>query len=462
MKKRSGAKIFLTIVAALLVVILLAAGGMLAYIVSQMNKVPVEIDDVNASLAAQPMTLRERLRFEDDGSMHFTLDENDVWWFISQKQGADFEEKLAAALAEYHLSYDGIGLTLGGDECFGYLKCHLAFIPVNVRVSLRIQYDGNSITAAAAAIETLGRTFSTEYLLEKFGADLSEPLFSYEPASSFLSQIRSITVGEGTLTVSGPMETRSVSTVDLTEVQLAYSRLMFEDFSFAGPVVASYDQDPAVCYASLLPALQKDASVYGEYLEQLFAMMPAFEIPALANRSINHGFFDRWYGEMDLSAYSSKSTQHDNDFMVAQRFVQSALGRLYTAYKKGELKIRSSQFTLSGKPFTFEALYGDEYTYYSRMIPMESGRLCLVGGGAKKDGIALSSTADSASQFSAEVKRSSIYGLGILMRGADGYPYMLHLKWNPAMSYYDYAAEIVSEADFSTMMNTDVIPVWVP
>lgn len=424
MKKKSPGR---TLLIVLLVIVLLLAGIAAAIffsVKSKLDKEVMHLDNVPAILAEEPASFAERAVFNEDGRVTFRVYKNDVWWILSRMYGADLEEALAQQLSQSGIAYKGMGLNFDGDGAVVDLEAQWSSIRLPLHIYLDLTCEDGQIAVRPERVEIGGKEFGVKELAGRFGYDADALALVYVPESSLLKEIEKIEIGENTISFIGPLETASVGKIKISEERNAVMGLSQEAYADISSVLFDYDPDPALCYASTLPAWSADAASYIDFLEQLYPFLTEAQIRNHVDTEANYGFAERWYQKPDPSVYKQKGDAIYDEYYVNYRFIHSILDELDAAYRAKRVRV--------GTDFDAEKLYGDQYAYYDDAVPLGEAVLCGV-----------------------DAEHAS--GCGLLVRGKDKRPYLLYSSMAGDARIYNVIPLDEAEAE---ELRTAETPVW--
>ncbi len=458
-KNRSFGSVFFSVLGLILLVLIITAVVLFFVVRAKMADAELRLDDVVSYAHSAPDNRTQHLSFSPDAKMTLTFDKSDLWYFLYRYyDGDEWLEKTNETLSGLHLELTGIGMDLSEDGIVFDVEMYHRNTRLAFSVLCKVSCAEGVITARPTDLIILGHKvslsrFTSTKLAKALKITKQNMALTYTPELTFIREIETISLGDGTLSLTGEMATEFLEQNVISSQRIMVMRFSQRDCCYAAPVLADYCDDPAVCYATLLPLLQNDPGLYTEFLDQFFSLKtPKF----LELERKNEGILYRWFPqyredytqisfdvreryELYLSLLSSIA-QYTSDSFAAKKTFAIANGDLF--YKKA--------------PFSFDSFYGGNYGAYRSVIDLENARPCLyirstVGYGSY---LPVSKLIDSEASLSAPVVPDLGYAPGILVRGADGFPYVLAFTGGE-----EFEAIVLDEDRFRELMSSEVFPV---
>lgn len=457
-ENKSFGHVFFSVLGLILLLLVISAVVLFFVCRSGMAKAELHLDNIIRYAQSEPDGGTQHLSFTPDAKMTITLDKSDLWYFLYRYYGEEWLEETNENLSSLHLELTGLGMDIEEDgitfdvEMY-HKKTRLAF-----SIFCKAYCADNTVTVRPADLIVLGRRVSlarfTSTRLAKLLKITKENIaFSYTPELTFMKGIDTIALGDGTLSLTGEMATDYLDQNVISSLRIMIMRFAQKECCYIGPVLDHYSEDPQECYSSLLPYLQADPSVFPVFLDQFFSLKtPKF----MELEKKNEGIIYRWFPDFKED-YTEVSFQVRENYELCYKILKSAAdytSKVFTAKNfsivKGKMQYKKSAFSLT-------SFYGGNYSMYCSVMDLANSRPCLyirstVGYGSYP---AISKIIDSVKSLSTtEVDMDLGYAPGILLRGADNFPYVLAFTGGE-----DYEAIVLEEAYFEQLMQADSFPV---
>lgn len=458
-KNRSFGSVFFSVLGMILLALLITAVVLFFVVRAKMADAELRLDDVVSYAHSQPDSRTQHLSFSPDAKMTVSFDKSDLWYFLYRYyDGEEWLEKTNGTLSGLHLELTGLGMDISEDGIIFDVEMYHRNTRLAFSVLCKISCTEGVITVRPSDLIILGHKvslsrFTSTKLAKTLKITKQNMAFTYTPELTFMREIETISLGNGILSLTGEMSTEFLEQNVISSQRIMVMRFTQKECCYAGPVLDDYCDDPAVCYATLLPLLQDDPGLYTEFLDQFFALKtPKF----LELEKKNEGIVYRWFPqfredytqvifdvreryERYLSLLSSMA-QYTSDAFAAKKTFAVANGEL--TYKKA--------------PFSFDSFYGGYSGAYRSAVDLENARPCLyirstVGYGSY---LPVSRLIDSEASLSCPVVPDLGYAPGILVRGADGFPYVLAFTGGE-----EFEAIVLDEDCFRDLMSSEVFPV---
>jgi hypothetical protein len=229
-------------------------------------------------------------------------------------------------------------------------------------------------------------------------------------------------------------------------------RLMQEDCRYIGPVLDRYLSDPAGCYEPLLPVLQAEPGIFTEFLSEYYTLIPS---ASRGHAEINEGMLVCWVPDF-LDDFTSDVFQVREDYELCFKILKSISSRASTLLSGRSLTVRKGQLLYKNNPVSLESVFSEYYGTYSAYFDLENSRLCFYlrfpyGYPAYSP---LSKLIDEEASVSSPPEKGISYAPSLLLRGADGFPYLLAFTGKD-----DYEIREIDEALYFALHSSEAVPV---
>ena len=455
---KSFGHVFFTVLGLTLLTLIITAAALFFVCKAKMANAELHLDDIIRYAQSEPDSRTQHLSFSPDARMTLTLDKSDIWYFLYRYYGEEWLDDTNETLSTLHLELTGLGLDIGEDGMTFDVEMYHKRTRLAFSVFCKAYSADNIITVRPAELIILGHRISlarfTSTKLAKMLRITKENIaFTYTPELTFITGIETIALGDGTLSLTGEMATDYLEQSTISSLRIMIMRFAQRECCYIGPVLDNYCEDPLVCYSSLLPYLQADPSVFTVFLDQFFCLKtPKF----LELDKKNEGIIYRWYPSFKED-YTDASFEVRENYELAYKILKSAADYTSNAFNAKNFSITKSKLKYKKSAFKLESFYGSNYGMYCAIMDLENSRPCLyirstVGYGSYP---AISKIIDSKKSLSAsDVEMELGYAPGILLRGADNYPYVLAFTGGE-----DYEAMILDEGYFHELMETERFPI---
>ncbi len=455
---KSFGHVFFTVLGLILLTLIITAAVLFFVCRAKMAGAELHLDDVLRYAQSESDSRTQHLSFSADAKMTLTLDKSDIWYFLYRYYGEDWLRDTNETLSTLHLELTGLGLDINEDgmtfdvEMY-HKKTRLAF-----SVYCKAYCSDNVITVRPTHLIILGHRVSlarfTSTKLAKLLRITKENIaFTYTPQLTFMKEIETVALGDGTLSLTGEMTTDYLEQNVISSLRIMVMRFAQKECCYIGPVLNDYCSDPVICYSSLLPYLQADPTVFTVFLRQFFALKsPKFFELEKKNESIIY----RWFPDFK-DDYTDESFEAKENYEIACKILKSAADYTSSSFTAKNFSIAKGKLKYKKSAFKLESFYGGNYGKYCAIMDLENSRPCLyirstVGYG---DFPAISKIIDSKKSLStAGVELELGYAPGLLLRGADNFPYVLAFTGGE-----NYEAMVLDEGYFHELMETEAFPV---
>ena len=456
---RSFGSVFFSVLGLILLALILTAVVLFFVCRAKMADAELHLDDIAAFAHSEPDRRTQHLSFSPDARMTVTFDKSDLWYFLYRYyEGEKWLEDTNNTLSELHLALTGLGMEISEDGIIFDVEMVHRNTRLAFRVACKVSFADGVITVRPNDLIVLGHKislsrFTSTKLAKLLHITKQNIAFTYDPELTFLKQIETISLGDGTLSLTGEMATEYLEQNVISALRIMVMRFSQRDCCYAAPVLADYCDDPRICFATLLPLLQDDPGIFTEFLDQFFTLKtPKF----LELESKNEGILYRWFPQY-REDYTQISFEVREEYEVSCKILKSiALYSSEAFSAKKTFSVLNGALTYKKAPFAFDSFYGYNFGTYRSIIDFENARPCLyirstVGYGSYPP---VSRLIDSEVSLSAPVVPDLGYAPGILVRGADGFPYVLAFTGGE-----EFEAMVLEEEYFRQLMDCEVFPV---
>ncbi len=457
-KKKSFGHVLFSVIGWLFLVVILALAAALFLIRDKLAKEPLVLDDIRTCAETASTGSANHLSFDADANMTLAFDKNDLWYFLLHYYGEDWIEEKNESLSAIHLRLTGLGLELTEENGIvldveaEFFRSRLAF-----RVPCRMTFSDGTLTVRPVDVVILGHSISVNRLASSRLAGIlqirkEDLLFTYTPELTFLESIDSVHIGNGTASFKGKLASAWLEQNVISSSRITVMRLMQEDCRYIGPVLDRYLSDPAGCYEPLLPVLQAEPGIFTEFLSEYYTLIPSAS-RGLAEK--NEGMLWRWYPDFQ-DDFTSDSFQVREDYELCFKILKSISSRASTLLSGRSLTVRKGQLLYKNNPVSLESVFSEYYGTYSAYFDLENSRLCFYlrfpyGYPAYSP---LSKLIDEEASVSSPPEKGISYAPSLLLRGADGFPYLLAFTGKD-----DYEIREIDEALYFALHSSEAVPV---
>ena len=457
-KKKSFGHVLFSVIGWLLLAALLVLVAAFFLIRDRLAKEPLVLDDIRACAETASTGSARHLSFDADANMTVVFDKNDLWYFLLHYYGEDWMEKKNEAYSAVHLRLTGFGLELSEEDGIvlnveaALFKSRLAF-----RVPCRMTFADGTLTVRPVDVVVLGHSISVNRLtssrlarlLQITKEDLS---FTYTPDLTYLQSIDRVHIGDGTVSFTGNLATDWLEQNVISSSRITVMRLMQESGRYVGPVLDRYAADPPGCYEPLLPVLQAEPGVFTRFLSEYYALVPSAS-RGLAEK--NEGMLWRWYPDFQ-NDFTSDSFQMREDYEICFKILKSISSKMSAPFSRKSITVKKGELFYKNAPFSLESVFTDNYGMYSAYFDLENSRFCfyLRFPYGYPDYPPLSKLIDTADSISSPPEKGISYAPSLLLRGADGFPYLLAFTGGDG-----YEIREIDEALYHTLLTSEVVPV---
>lgn len=424
-KRRGFFGIFFGVILWTLLIVIVAAASLTGYIWIDMIRDPVETLALEEYEQSAPDPEFRHLSFSEDGRMTQSYDEGDIGYFCAQymkKENIDLE----SYIADYpDIQLKGIRIELNGDGAGLCAEGAYKRIRLVARLNFTIEMENGLIRTALSDVNIAGIRIPVSLIDWVFKTHIARESLDYEPELAVLESIEKLEVGDGVISISGPMSTKMLDDSSLPENRIRIMRLSQKDVRYVGALLDSDDSDPAVRYSPMLPVLMEDPDQYTEFLDQLFRVRSATFVRQLGIGWKNYKMAMRWYPEFDEWQYEKIRESVYDEYYVCFRFLKTIASKLSDAWSSGRIQEGSSGLTYGGGSFSFTSFFGSDYRLYRPFFGLDDAKLCICR------------TSGTSSR------------IGILTRGTDGFGYVVVCE-----GYDDYRILPLREEVFTGYMNS--------
>ncbi len=422
-----------------------------------MANAELNLDDVIRFAQSEPNPGTDHLLFSTDATMTVTLDKSDIWYFLYRYYGESWIEDTNDTLSSLHLKLTGLGMDINEDGITFDVEIHHKKTRIAFSVFCKAYCAENVITVRPTDVIILGHRvslakFTSTKLASLLRITKENIAFTYTPELTFIKNIDTIALGDGTISLTGELATEYLDQNVISSLRIMIMRLTQGQCRYIGPVLDDYCDDPGTCYSSLLPYLLRDPSIFNEFLDQFFSLKNP---KSLELQNKNEGIIYRWFPQFKED-YTEASFAVREDYESSLKILKSIANYTSSSFTAKNFSISKGKLKYQKSSFGFKSFYRSNYGMYSSILDLENARPCLyirstVGYGSYP---VLSKIMDSKKSLSAPVDDSLSYAPGILLRGADNYPYVLAFTGGE-----EYEAIVLDEEYFLQLMETSVFPV---
>ena len=457
-KQKSFGHVLFSVIGWILLAAVVAAAAGFFLLRDRLAKEELVLDDIRACAETQSTGSARHLSFSADADMTLILDKNDLWYFLLHHYGENWLEEKNESLSAAHIQLSRFGLELTEKDGFvlnveaSVFRSRVAF-----HVPCRITFADGTLSVRPVEVVILGHAISVNRLTSTRLARLlnitKEDLsFTYTPELTFLQNIDSVHVADGALHLTGKLTTDWLEQNVISESRIAVMRLMQDSCRYVGPVLDRYSADPLECFSTLLPCLETDPAVFTEFLHEFFSLKPP---TSLALDEKNEGIVFRWYPDFKTDFRSDSFTVRD-DYEVCFKILKSMSSKVSAPFAKKSITVRKGQLLYKNNPFSLDALFSDNIGMYSAYFALEDGRFCfyLRFPYGYPDYPPLTKLIDSAESLSSPPEKGMSYAPAFLLRGADGFPYLLAFTGQD-----NYEITEIDELLYQELILSEAVPV---
>ena len=457
-KKKSFGHVLFSVIGWLLLAIVLALVAAVFLIRDRLAKEPLVLDDIHACAETASTGSAAHLSFDADANMTVIFDKNDLWYFLLHYYGENWMEEKNESLSAVHLRLTGLGLELSEQDGIvlnveaSFYKSRLAF-----RVPCRMTFADGTLTVRPVDVVILGHAISVNRLVSSRLARLlqikkEDLFFTYTPELTYLESIDRVHIGDGTISLTGKLSTAWLEQSVISSSRIAVMRLMQESCRYIGPVLDLYTSDPSGCYDPLLPVVQAEPGIFTRFLSEYYTLIPSAS-RGLAEK--NEGMLWRWYPEFQ-SDFTADSFQVREDYEICFKILKSISSKVSSIFSGKSVTVRKGQLLYKNNPFSLESVFAENYRMYSAYFDLENSRVCfylrfLYGYPAYT---ALSKLIDGEDSVSSPPEKGMSYAPALLLRGSDGFPYLLAFTGND-----EFEIREIDEELYFSLHTTELVPV---
>lgn len=464
-EKKATSKPVLKVILIILAVIVLIIAGFFIYIKAVYANNPPTIDNIYEMSNEPPADSADRFSVTEDGKLSVKVYKSDLWWLLA-KSVENIEDKVGTELGKYGISYNGMGINLSSDEGVSAdVSVSYKGIDVAVNVEADVSRDGDTIKLSPGRVTAAGIEIPGDMIKKIAGIDLGEIVYSIEPDPCFVEGIDEVTASDGYVVLTGKMsDMLFVGIESLNTRFMDRSILLVEETNTVMPVLRDSKLHPEEMWDGLLSDIKEDGSVFPEYAMELLSLLKDDYRDGLDLENRNYGFISRWLPDWEKSSENGKYLA-DKYFSETLK-CDDTIELLTKAYEKGKLVLGDSGFTLSGDPFTFAGLFGDDPDKYLGMINDENSVLVVI----KKDGIKDRYVPKAKKAFAepyieaARLKEDDGYPIGILHYCENGRAFLLYrttsnrMAMGEVVTVENYNVRILSDREKELLMTSSLYP----
>ena len=457
-KKKSFGHVLFSVIGWLLLAIVLALVAAVFLIRDKLAKEPLVLDDIRACAETVSTGSASHLSFDADSDMTVVFDKNDLWYFLLHYYGENWMEEKNESLSAVHLRLTGFGLELSEEEGIilnveaSFFKSRLAF-----RVPCRMSFADGTLTVRPVDVVILGHAISVNRLASSRLAGLlqikkEDLYFTYTPELTYLQSIDWVHIGNGTVSFTGKLATDWLEQNVISSSRITVMRRMQESGRYVGPVLERYASDPLNCYEPLLPVLQAEPGIFTRFLSEYYALVPSAS-HGLTEK--NEGMLWRWYPDFQ-NDFTADSFQMREDYEICFKILKSISSKMSDPFSRRSITVKKGELLYKNSPFTLESVFTDNYGMYSAYFDLENSRFCfyLRFPYGYPDYPPLSKLIDGTESVSSPPEKGISYAPALLLRGADGFPYLLAFTGKD-----DYEIREIDEALYHTLFTSEAVPV---
>ena len=449
---------FFTVLGLIILAIIITSFILFFVCRAKMANAELHLDDILSYAQSEPDGRTQHLSFSPDAKMTITLDKSDIWFFLYRYYGEKWLDDTNETLSTLNLKLTGLGMDIDEDGIIFDVEMYHKKTRLAFSVSCKASCADDVITVRPTDLIVLGHRvslarFTSTKLAKLLRITKQNMAFTYTPELTFIKGINTISLGNGTLSLTGEMATDYLEQNVISSLRIMIMRFAQKECCYIAPVLENYCDDPLVCYSSLLPYLQADPSVFTIFLDQYFSLKSPkfFEL-----EKKNEGIIYRWFPEFKED-YTEASFGVRESYELSYKVLKSAADYTSSAFTVRNISITKGKLKYKKSAFSFDSFYGGNYGMYCSIMDLENSRPCLyirstVGYGSYPP---VSKIIDSKKSLSTtDIEAEFGYAPGILLRGADNYPYVLAFTGGE-----DYEAIVLDEAYFHELMETEAFPV---
>lgn len=354
-KKKSPARIVLTVLLSLIAAAVAAVLGFALYVIIGMSNAGPTVDDIDALLAAPPVSASDRFAVTSSGDIAMKIYKDDVWWYIRKEYGEDFESEIDAALAEYGIEYKGVGINISEEEGASIdFSAEYKNIDVAVNAPLAISCkDGTLTVSLLDGVKVAGIKLPASLLEKVSGYDLGSIFMEFTPETFFIEEIDNVTSADGCVLFSGRLsEAPFEGLKTISSRKIVRSIFFMDEFDEVMPAIYMKDNGDEAWRQFVADQVRTDASAFTRYAFEILSLMDAKYLAKSNIKTANNGFIERWLYDFDKVADNSLNSE--KKYIELSVKCDETIALLALKYRRNELKMGENGFEYDGKPFSFE------------------------------------------------------------------------------------------------------------
>ncbi len=417
-KKRGFFGVLFGVLFWLIVTVVLAAGSLTGYIWNSMRTDPVVTMMPEEWRESEPDSSFRHLSFSSDGRMTQSYDEGDAAYFCAGYMEFEHIDPRSYVEDLPGVELTGIKVELKEGRASMCAEGTLKGIRLIARVIFNTEFRDGTVILTPSELRIANIAVPVSLIDRFFKTEIESSVFEYDLDNVLLSNIEKFEIGDGCVSVTGPMSTEILEGTELGTDRIRIMRLSQKSVPYIGELLDSKETDPAVRYATLLEKITEDPDEYLSFLDQLFSVRSAAFINRLGLHTKNYGLGLRWMTDFEQMKYVNVRNELYDEYYVIYRFLKTISGRLSSAYGSGRI---------SAGNISYKEFFGSDYKFYGPFLDLDNAKGCVC--------------------------RTS-YGsyFGILLRGADGFGYVIACEGD------DFRILPLKESVFEDLMSSGSTP----
>lgn len=430
-----GILILLLIIAAVLCFFILIVG---------MSKKNVSIDDIYACVNSRPADLEEHLSFSPDGTMTVTLDKTDLWCFLDEELGENWQNDLKSAAERYGCTYTGCGLTLTDRETAVNFEFYRSFIRIVFSVICDVDLADGEITVTPQQLKLLEIPIPLKPIIKLVTGE-EEFVWSYRPKLSLMKSMESVASAENALVISGPLDPElfAMTHADPEELKvLGFSRNSAVNTAKA---ILQYADSEEAFEQSILKEYSGTTDVLADMIVRSMAMNYA-NISVAAGK--NNGLITRWFPGFPTDDGKAVRNEIDGEYERVCEHLGRLAEKISSEYVQKNFTIKKGALLYNKAPYNAKEFLGISYDLLIQSFNVEGLQLCLCSnsGLSYEYYPTLKEITDSADSLPEGTVLTDVYFPGALLSGSDDREYLLLCKGGSAYNLIPLSEEAFEQA----------------
>lgn len=379
-RKRSAFAKIAGIIGGLLLAVFIAAAVLIGCAIWKMKTDDVMTYTLEEALDIEPDPGFPHLSFTEDGIMTQSYSDLDLTWFIAKQlknEAFDPADHLPKIVG---LTMDRGAVAIKDGYAQAVIEAAYKGIRLILRVNCQVSFEpgGQVLTGRLKAVEVLGAEIPVSFLDSILRTGLSDTEITYQIENVLLKEVDSITMSEGALSFSGPVDTDLFENHAMDETRIRIMRLTQKSEDLASPLMDSDSEDPAERLSPIIDRLVGEPDLFVEMMDQLFVASTATFTRQLGLTYKNNGLAQRWFTVYDELGYIDLRQSLYDEYYVMYRFLKSMTTKMSGAYTAGRFRNGENGMTYNGAPFDPESFFGRDYKLLRPFFSFEEGKLCEV------------------------------------------------------------------------------------